>query len=247
MIRPKQEKNDPKIGAVAVMVAMEKDLTVIRRAMGLTGRAAGRFLNSKIFVGNLAGRDIAMVGPMLGAPYAVMILEKLAVLGAQKVLFLGWCGSVQEKVCIGDFIIPEQAVIGEGTSRYYASVCDTTRSEASPMVIKAIEQQCAQHGPSIHKGPVWSTDAPYRETSRQVLWLRGEGVLGVDMEVSAVFTVGRFRHLKTGALLVVSDELASLKWQPGFTSQKFNRAREMACEVIVETCKVLCNNEGLHP
>jgi len=61
----------------------------------------------------------------------------------------------------------------------------------------------------------------------------------VDMELSALFTVARFRRVEIGALLVVSDELGTLSWRPGFSSGRFNRSRKMAAEVIPAICQKL--------
>jgi uridine phosphorylase len=237
IIYPIKARNDPNIGPVAVMVAMEKDLALMRRSMGIQGTAACGILSSRLYKVKDSHQDFAMVGPMIGAPYGVMILEKLIVLGAKKILFFGWCGSIQHGVRIADFVVPDRGVIGEGTSAYYAQ--DSEYPRPSEGITMAIEESLESSPIPFHKGPVWSTDAPYRETAREVLLLQGDGVLGVDMELSALLTVARFRQVEIGALLVVSDELGTLRWRPGFSSSKFNRSRKMAAKVICEICQKL--------
>ena len=64
-------------------------------------------------------QSITLAGPAPGAPYAVMVLEKLIALGVQTVVALGWCGSLKPEVRIGDLIIPESAHSEEGTSGHY--------------------------------------------------------------------------------------------------------------------------------
>jgi uridine phosphorylase len=237
IVYPRKGENDPSIGPVAVMVAMEKDLALMRRSMGIQGRATCRILSSRLYKVTRRHQDIAVVGPMLGAPYAVMILEKLIVLGAKRILFLGWCGSIQQGVRIADFVVPDRGVIGEGTSGYYR--VDNEYPKASDAMINAIEQSLQTCSVPFHKGPVWSTDAPYRETRQKVLLLQGDGVLGVDMELSALFTAARFRQVEIAALLMVSDELGTLRWRPGFSSGKFNRSRKTAAEVVPAICERL--------
>ena len=237
IVYPRKGKNDTIIGPVAVMVAMEKDLALIRRSMGIDGRTAGRILTSRLYRGTYGHQEIALVGPMLGAPYAVMILEKLIVLGAKRLLFFGWCGSIREKVLIADIVVPDRAVIGEGTSAYYP--LNNEYPCPSNGITNAIEESLEQSSTPFHKGPVWSTDAPYRETTQKVLSLQNMGVLGVDMELSALFTVAEFRQVEIGALLVVSDEIGSLRWRPGFSSGKFYKSRKKAAEVIPAICQKL--------
>lgn len=237
IISPIKGKNDPRIGPVAVMVAAEKDLAVIRRSMRMAGEAAGRILYSRLYTGMYDHQDMALVGPLLGAPYAAMVLEKLMVLGAQKILFFGWCGSIRQGLRVGDFLVPDRAVSDEGTSAHYP--VDDPYPRPSGAVLKAIEESLAECSIPFHKGPVWSTDAPYRETRQKVLRLQSEGVLGADMELSALFTVASFRQAEMGALLVVSDELGSLRWRPGFSSRRFNRSRKTGAEVVCATCQKL--------
>lgn len=239
LIFPRKRKKDPRIGPVAVMVAIEKDLALVRQALDVREKATGRILTSKVFVGTDRRNNMAVVGPILGAPHAVMVLEKLVVLGAKKILFMGWCGSIQETVAIGDLLIPDRGLIGEGTSRYYASVNLLTESKSSPGIVETTKKTCVRHGMSFHLGAVWSTDAPYRETAKQLLSLKKQDVLGVDMESSALFTVGRFRQVETAALLVVSDELATLKWKAGFASRVFKASRKRTSEIVAEVCKEL--------
>ena len=237
VVYARKEKNDPTIGPVAVMVAMETDVALVRRYMGVRGRPLRRIMTSSLYKAKHRNQNISIVGPMLGAPHAVMILEKLIVLGAKKILFLGWCGSVQESVQIGDLLVPDRAMIGEGTSGYYAS--GNVGPKPSNGIVKAIEDSLEACSIPFHKGLVWSTDAPYRETRQKVLLLQQEEVLGVDMEVSALFTAARFRQVEIGALLVVSDELGSLQWKPGFSSGKFKNSRKMAAEIVCSTCRNL--------
>lgn len=237
IVRPKKSRNDRRVGPVAVMVAMENDLALMQEVIGVGGKAVFRILSSSVYKGACGGENVTLVGPMLGAPQAVMILEKLIVLGAKRILFVGWCGSIQESAQIADFVVPDQAMIGEGTSMYYLPENEDPRPSSG--MVKAIRKSLEGCAIPCHTGPVWSTDAPYRETKQQVLSLQRKGVLGVDMEVSALFSAARFRHVEIGALLVVSDELGSLRWKPGFSSRKFNRSRKMAAEVVPAICRRL--------
>lgn len=242
IVYPIKEKNDPAIGPVAVIVAMEKDLLLIRRSMGMEKRANGAILTSRLYQGTSGHQDMTLVGPVLGAPYAVMVLEKLIVLGAKRILFFGWCGSIHEKVRIADFVVSDRAVIGEGTSGYYPTGNEYPRPTHG--IIKAIEASLEEFSIPFHNGPIWTTDAPYRETREKVLLLQNRGVLGVDMELSALLTVAQFRQVEIGALLVVSDELGTLSWRPGFSSGRFNRSRKMAAEAIPAICQKLTLLKG---
>lgn len=237
IVYPVKGKKEPGVGSVAVMVAMETDLAFARRSMEIAGKPVCKIFSSRLYKGRCDHEDIAVVGPMMGAPYAVMILEKLIVLGAQRILFFGWCGSIQPRVGIGDFVIPNRGVSEEGTSSHYPG--HDSPPKPAGVVVKAIEESLLRRAVSFQRGAVWSTDAPYRETKEKVLLFQQQGVLAVEMELSALFAVARFRQVEIGALLVVSDELGSLSWKPGFKTQKFKQSREIAAEVLRSTCQKL--------
>jgi purine-nucleoside phosphorylase len=149
---------------------------------------------------------------------------------------LGWCGAIAESVKIGDIVIPKSAVIDEGTSPHYQAAADG-QSVASPSMISTIKDAFVQAQVDFRAGTVWSTDAVFRETRQQVETHQQNGILAVEMEISALFTVAQYRCVDLGAVLVVSDELSSLQWRPGFKQKRFVQGRQTACNVVKEICQ----------
>lgn len=171
-------------------------------------------------------------GPFLGAPHAVMGMEKLIALGAKKIWVLGWCGSLQSHLRIGDLVVPTKAISEEGTSQHYPI------GEATPIsdteLNHKLEEALIEYDRSFSKGEVWTTDAPYRETPEKVAFYQKQGVLAVEMEMSALMTLAQYRGVKLGALLVVSDELFDLKWHTGFSSPMLRQASQFAGELLLQ-------------
>ena len=179
------------------------------------------------------GQAVTLVAPAIGAPYAVAVLEKLIALGAEMVLALGWCGSLQTQAPIGAVILPEAAVSGDGTSRYYFPAEDS--HSPHPVLLAHLQQSLERADLPFCRGRVWTTDAFYRETVDLVRGHQAQGVLGVEMELAALFAVGRFRQVPVAGLLLVSDELADLSWQPAYRSeelrQRFRQSRHEAARL----------------
>jgi uridine phosphorylase len=165
-----------------------------------------------------------------------MVLENLIAWGVEKIIFLGWCGSISETVRIGDLVVTEAAIIDEGTSGHYHDK-DALRSFPSASMITRLKKVLAQNQIHYHNGTIWSTDAIYRETRQKVQFYQDQGAIGVEMEMSALFTVADFRGVDICAMAVVSDELASFKWRPGFKRDEFKRGRRTACNVINDLCR----------
>ena len=178
------------------------------------------------------GTPLTLAAPALGAPYAAMVLEKLIALGAKRVLVLGWCGSLSPEVHIGELLLPNLAVPGDGTSPHYCRDSAGIPPHAGLYELLAASLRDAEI--PWHTGPVWSTDAFYRETARLVKSCQQQGILGIDLELAALFAVGRFRQIAVAGLLVVSDELFTLTWRPARGSEPFRAARRAALRMVLD-------------
>jgi len=62
-----------------------------------------------------------------------------------------------------------------------------------------------QIGQDVHVGPIVSSDLFYNPNEGQYERWSSRGVLAVEMEAAALFTVGALRGIETGCLLTVSD------------------------------------------
>ena len=240
IINPKKSKNAPELGPIAVMAATRPDLSLLCNLFETSENSYQPLFMSRLYHARTGTKapDISLAGPFVGAPYAVMLLETLIAWGTRKIFFVGWCGSVSETVKIGDIIVPTSALIDEGTSRHYQDKVTQVAypSDSMRSVLNAGLDQKQVH---FHQGPIWTTDAVYRETRRKVDQFHRRGAIGVEMEISALFTVAEFRGIQIAALVIVGDELTSSRWRPGFKTDAFKQARETACRVIIESCHTM--------
>jgi len=238
IIKPVKSKKTPNIGPVAVMTATEKDLLVLCDLFNFDRDDYHRLFISRLYTQNSSPGSVCLSGPGIGAPYAAMVLETLVAWGASRIIFLGWCGAVSDQVKIGDLILPTAALVDEGTSRNYG-VPDSGQSKPSESMISLVEQVLKDHCIDFHSGKIWTTDAVYRETREKVADYQQKGVLAVEMEISALFSVAHFRQVELSAMLVVSDELSSFKWQPGLKDPRFISGHQTACRMVKESCEQL--------
>jgi len=236
IIFPRKGKKSPRLGPVAVMAGTETDLVRLCNLLDFDAGAHQNLFTSRLYVSKPPAAGPSLAGPLVGAPYAAMVLETLIAWGARKIIFLGWCGSISNKVNIGDIILPSAAIIDEGTSRHYQNH-DLRLSHPSERMLTRLKAGMNQNQIHFHSGTIWSTDAIYRETRKQVEYYQSRDAIAVEMEISALFTVAGFRKADLGAIVVVSDELGSFKWRPGFKLDEFKRGREAACRVIKDLCQ----------
>jgi len=174
-------------------------------------------------------------GPALGAPAAVMVLEKLIALGCKDILVYGWCGSLVPGLTAGDIFLPTRALCEEGTSAHYPLA-------TGPAPAEDLRRQLADflrhEGYPVQEGPVWTTDAPFRETRQKVQEYGRQGLMAVDMEFSALSRVAAYRSVNLAAAMLVSDELHHEAWRPIFASKGF---KKRSLEIFLALSRFACN------
>lgn len=173
---------------------------------------------------------MAVIGSSVGAPAAAIDLEESIALGARTILAFGSCGSLRKDLPIGHAVLPTTALSDEGTSKQYGG---SRWAHPDASLVQRIRRACVRQSLSVREGAVWTTDAVYRESRSRARGLVRRGVLGVEMEASALFTVGGHRGARVASLLVVSDELAGDAWKPGFDDPDFRRGVGESLKAVV--------------
>lgn len=231
LIHPTREQGEDPVTATVILTFTQPDYQALCR-LAQAESPPRHIFGCTCRTGSWEGAHFTLTAPALGAPYAAMVLEKLIALGARRVLALGWCGSLSPKVRIGSLLLPNRAIPGDGTSPHYCpEPCDLL---PNPGLYRLLASALNSSKILWHTGPVWSTDAFYRETKGLVKFCRNQGLLGIDLELAALFAVGRFRKVAVAGLLVVSDELFSLEWCPAKGSPTFRQARNEALRLVLE-------------
>ncbi len=232
LIPPLGARKAPDIGPAALLVSTGKDFSEIRSLLA-QGESRPFFISTLLKVPS-SGKGFCCSGPFIGSPYGVMLLESLIAKGAQQVVVLGWCGAVSETLRTGDLVVVKDALSDEGTSRsYLGDTDDFPVVRPSESLSAALQYALSEADVDFKKERIWTTDAIYRETETRVAFFRDRGAKAVDMECSALFAAARYRGAEIAALMVVSDEVSSDRWEPGFRSDAFKRARKTACHSLV--------------
>jgi len=174
--------------------------------------------------------DVTIATFPIGAPAAVTLMEEMIACGMTSLIVVGAAGSLQPHAPIGSLVVPDAAIREEGTSHHYAPSDDEQA---------AIERALRERGVAYATGASWTTDAVYREHRGKIDRYRAAGVMTVEMELSALFTVAAFRGVECAALLAISDELHGDTWDLGFGGETFERAMNSAAMVALDVARGL--------
>ena len=169
-------------------------------------------------------RDIAVAGGFgIGAPAAVTVLEELIAFGAREFISIGTAGCLQPRCAFGEAVVCTGAIRDEGVSHHYSP----TEKFAWPSetLSTRLTEALTAAGTAPQTGLAWTIDAPYRETVAEARSYQAEGVLCVEMEAAALFTVGGYRGIDVAAAFVVSDHLlAEDRWTHAFGTRALRDA-----------------------
>lgn len=231
IVRPVISDRTPSLGPLAVMAGTRTDAEAIGAALRPDAYRLRDLFCGRLWASSAGPPAFSLAGPFVGAPAAVMALETLAAWGVRALLFFGWCGAIDPRVAVGDILVPSAALVDEGTSRHYG-VALGERARPAASWSARVADALRDRGLACHDGPVWTTDAIFRETPAKVAHFRSQQALAVEMETSALFSVAAYRSVAAAAVLVVSDSLAQGTWQPGFKDPRFTRSREALCACV---------------
>jgi DeoD family purine-nucleoside phosphorylase len=156
------------------------------------------------YTGTFEGKRVSVQGTGMGCPGATIVFEELVQLGVKRLLRVGTCGGLQPHHALGDLIVALTAVPADATAQHLVGNephCPT----ASWSLIHGAVHVAKEIGQSMHVGPIVSSDLFYNPDDGQYGRWSQRGVLAVEMEASALFTVGALRGVESGCLLTVSD------------------------------------------
>ena len=233
IIKPRKLKGEPNLFKVGLMVIFPPMLESLLKVEGLATFEPKDSLFWRLYLKAIK-EDLyfGVIGPFLGAPQAVMGLERFIALGVKEVFVIGCCGAISHELSIGDIFLPDCALSDEGTSKAYSQgeMVFLPGREA----FRKMEDILISNGVKYKKGAIVSTDSAFRETKKKVEAYKRLGIKCVDMEISALFSVGEFRGVEVAGAFVVSDELYHERWKPGFSSEIFTNTLSILSKKVYE-------------
>ncbi len=159
----------------------------------------------KIVNATYNGRSLSICSTGIGSPSAAIAVEELAAVGVETFIRVGTTGALQAGIAIGDMILPTGAAKDEGTTKRYEAVSIPAVPDYT--VLAALVDAAETQQAPVHVGPIATDDAFYAETADYVTDWEAAGVLSVEMEAAALFTLARRKDLRAGAICTVDGNL----------------------------------------
>ncbi|AQL43479.1 uridine phosphorylase [Halorientalis sp. IM1011] len=159
----------------------------------------------KVVNATYEGRDLTICSTGIGCPSAAIAVEELHAVGVETVIRVGTTGALQSDIEIGDMVVATGAAKDEGTTERYEE--DTIPAVPDYDVLSALVDGAEANGEDVHVGPVATDDAFYAETDEYVRAWEAAGLLAVEMEAAAIFSLARRKGMAAGAICTVDGNL----------------------------------------
>ncbi len=146
-----------------------------------------------------------IIGGAVGASFAVLVAEELFASGCTLLLSVTSAGQISGDAKPPYFILIERALRDEGTSYHY--VAPSRYAAADPLLLEPLEVALAGIGQAVQRGSTWTTDAPFRETASTIEARRAEGILAVEMEAAALYSLANARGYAVVCFAHVTNQM----------------------------------------
>jgi purine-nucleoside phosphorylase len=188
------------------------------------------------------GTPVTVIRSGLGAPQTGDIVLALGCTRCETLVFSGSVGGLDAAMGIGDLVVVDQSVCGDGFSRYvspavipqdcflHAVAPDPGLTHRLTAVARA---HCAPSAIPLHQGKVFCIDSILTQFFRLDWVAQQYACIGIEMETSATFKAASLVEIKASALLQVSDVLPTKKsFFSGRSEQENDQRKRIRAEIL---------------
>ncbi len=159
------------------------------------------------FTGTWNGQPVSVQGSGMGQPsMAIYVNELFRDYDVQSVVRVGSCGALVDGLALRDVVIASGACTDSSMNRIAFEGLDYAPVADFGLLRGAVE--AAEHrGTAVHVGLLFSSDSFYAARPELVARMTGYGVLAVEMEASALYTLAAKHGRRALAICTVSDHV----------------------------------------
>lgn len=185
------------------------------------------------YTGTYQGKRVSVMGTGMGMPsHAIYVTELLQDYGVQTLVRVGTCGAFQAELKIGDIVLAMTASTNSHINRLRFDGCDFAPAADFELLLAAYQAAQAK-GIPVRVGGILSNDTFYDDDPQAWHKWRDYGVLAVEMEANALYTLAAKFHARALAILTVSDSLVNLEFASHAQRERgFLQMAELALQVV---------------
>jgi purine-nucleoside phosphorylase len=157
------------------------------------------------YTGTWNGKPVSVMGSGMGMPsISIYAHELFDHYGVQRIVRVGTCGSLQEGMKLGDLLLATAASTDSAMNRQRFNQWDYAAAADSELVQQVLETAAKREVP-VRAGEVFASDFFYHPDPDFIDRITAMGILAIDMESAALFSLARHHGKKALTLLSVTD------------------------------------------
>jgi purine-nucleoside phosphorylase len=226
---------DAKLGDVAETVLLPGDpLRAKHIAETMLEQAAcyNQVRNMYGFTGLYKGKRVSIQGTGMGIPStAIYASELISSYQVRRLIRVGSCGALQPDLKLRDLILAMSACTDSSFNKLRFQGMDYAPT-ASFRLLKNAYDVAMNKGIAVKVGNILSSDNFYNaDPELWKLWA-AYGVLAIEMESAALYTIAARHHAEALTILTVSDSLVTGEEEPAAAREKaYTQMFEIALEM----------------
>ncbi|MCD6342855.1 MAG: purine-nucleoside phosphorylase [Spirochaetaceae bacterium] len=188
------------------------------------------------YTGTYKGVDVSVQGTGMGMPsHSIYVHELINFHDVKTLIRVGSCGSIQPEVKLRDLVLGISASTNSSmVSRSFEGMNYAPTADWD--LISKAGSIAAELGMKIKAGNILSSDTFYDENPESWKKWAKYGVLAIEMEAAALYTLAARFGVKALCLLTVSDSLVSKEETTSEEREKtFTQMMELALETAIGT------------
>jgi uridine phosphorylase len=193
------------------------------------------FMEYSMYTGMLDGIRVSAINGGRFSTDTSITTEVMCNAQIQNIIRIGTCGALDENIKVGDLIVVDKVLRGDGVTPYY--VDHKFQTQADKQIADTLYEVAKGMGLNVHRGTTWTTDALLRETRELVEAKRKDGAIAVDMVSSTLITIAQTYNIKSGSILAVSDNV--ITGEMGFMNSLYYMAEANLITIGLEAVKKL--------
>jgi len=193
------------------------------------------FMEYSMYTGQYEGIKVTAINGGRFSADTAITTEILCSAQASCLIRIGSCGALREDIKVGDLIVVDSALRGDGVTPYY--VDEKFQPSADTSLTDVLSGAAKASGLTVHTGKAWSTDAILRETREHVGNAIEKGAIAVDMVTSVFLTLAQLNKIPAAVILAVSDNV--ITGEMGFMNPSYYMAEGSMIPVALNTIKKL--------
>lgn len=184
------------------------------------------------FTGEYKGKRVSIQGTGMGVPSISIYAEELvSEYGVKKLIRVGSCGSIREEVGLRDVLLAITASTDSNvnTLRFQGR---SFAPAASFSLLKKAHDLATEKGYPVRVGPILTSDLFYHDDPDYWKQWASYGILALEMETAALYTLAAKHGVEALSILTVSDDLVREEKVSAEDRQTtFTRMMELALEI----------------